>query len=79
MKAAYCRIYQRCLWLSIPFLPYRRPKLFYSTSKLTGVFEERGIHSVLVITDPGVKKLGLINRMLEHFDHHNIRRSEERV
>lgn len=73
MKAAYCRIYQRCLWLSIPLLPYRRPKLFYSTSKLTGVFEERGIHSVLVITDPGVKKLGLINRMLEHFDHHNIR------
>ena len=42
-KAAYCRIFQKCFKIAIPFLPYRHPEVFYSTSKLTGLFEEKGI------------------------------------
>ena len=71
-KAAYCRIFQKCFKIAIPFLPYRHPEVFYSTSKLTGLFAEKGIDTVLIITDAGIRKFGLLNRMLMHFDHHNI-------
>ena len=71
-KAAYCRIFQKCFKIAIPFLPYRHPEVFYSTSKLTGLFEEKGIDTILIITDAGIRKFGLLDRMLMHFDHHNI-------
>lgn len=71
-KAAYCRIFQKCFKIAIPFLPYRHPEVFYSTSKLTGLFAEKGIDTVLIITDAGIRKFGLLDRMLMHFDHHNI-------
>lgn len=53
-------------------MPYRHPEVFYSTSKLTGLFAEKGIDTVLIITDAGIRKFGLLDRMLMHFDHHNI-------
>lgn len=71
-KAAYCRIFQKCFKIAIPFLPYRHPEVFYGTSKLTGLFAEKGIDTVLIITDAGIRKFGLLDRMLMHFDHHNI-------
>ena len=71
-KAAYCRIFQKCFKIAIPFLAYRHPEVFYSTSKLTGLFAEKGIDTVLIITDAGIRKFGLLDRMLMHFDHHNI-------
>ena len=65
-KAAYCRIFQKCFKIAIPFLPYRHPEVFYSTSKLTGLFEEKGIDTILIITDAGIRKFGLLDRMLMH-------------
>ena len=53
-------------------MPYKHPEVFYSTSKLTGLFAEKGIDTVLIITDAGIRKFGLLDRMLMHFDHHNI-------
>lgn len=72
LKAIYCRVFQKCFHIAIPFMPYRQPKVFYSTSKITGLFEEKGISKALIVTDAGVVKLGLMNRMLEHLEHHNI-------
>lgn len=36
------------------------------------VFEKNDIHNVLVVTDKSIRDLGLLDRMLEHLDHHNI-------
>ncbi|MDO4475335.1 MAG: iron-containing alcohol dehydrogenase [Lachnospiraceae bacterium] len=71
-RAVYCRIFQQAFHLAIPFLPYRQPEIFYSTSKLPPLFEKKHIRKVMVITDPGVRSLGLIDRMLMHMDHHDI-------
>lgn len=71
-KAAYCRIFQKCFKIAIPFMPYRCPEIFYSTSKLTCLFEKKNINNILVITDEGIRKFGLLDRMIMHFEHHNI-------
>lgn len=71
-KAAYCRIFQKCFKIAIPFMPYRCPEIFYSTSKLTGLFEKKNINNILIITDEGIRKFGLLDRMIMHFEHHNI-------
>ena len=63
-KAAYCRIFQKCFKIAIPFMPYRCPEVFYSTSKLTGLFEEKKINNILIITDEGIRKFGLLDRMI---------------
>ena len=71
-KAAYCRIFQKCFKIAIPFMPYRCPEIFYSTSKLTGLFEKKNINNILIVTDDGIRKFGLLDRMIMHFEHHNI-------
>lgn len=71
-KAAYCRIFQKCFKIAIPFMPYRCPEIFYSTSKLTGLFEKKNINNILIVTDEGIRKFGLLDRMIMHFEHHNI-------
>ena len=53
-------------------MPYRCPEVFYSTSKLTGLFEEKNINNILIITDEGIRKFGLLDRMIMHFKHHDI-------
>lgn len=71
-KAAYCRIFQKCFKIAIPFMPYRCPEIFYSTSKLTSLFEKKNINNILIVTDEGIRKFGLLDRMIMHFEHHNI-------
>lgn len=72
IKSLYCRVFQKCFKIAIPFLPYRQPEIFYSTSKLTGLFKDKNIDTVLIITDNGIMKAGLLERMIMHFEHHNI-------
>lgn len=72
LKAIYCRVFQKCFHMAIPVMPYRQPKVFYSTSKITELFETKNISKVLIVTDAGVVKLGLMNRMLMHLEHHGI-------
>lgn len=73
LKKIYCRIFQKCFKIALPFLPYRRPEIFYSTSKLSGVFEQNNIDKVLIVTDKSIHNLGLLDKMLSHLDHHNIK------
>lgn len=73
LKKVYCRIFQKCFKIALPFLPYRKPEIFYSTSKLSGVFEQNNINKVLIVTDKSIHNLGLLDKMLTHLDHHNIK------
>lgn len=72
LKKVYCRVFQTCFKVAIPFLPYRTPEILDSTGDISSVFEKNGIHTVMVVTDKGVRNLGLIDRMLMHLDHHHI-------
>lgn len=72
LKKIYCRVFQKCFKIALPFLPYRKPEIFYSTSKLSGVFEKNHIDTVLIVTDKSIRQLGLLDKMLTHLDHHHI-------
>ncbi len=63
LKKAYCRIYQTALRLAIPLLPYRKPEILTGTELLPPLFHEKGIRRVLLVTDAGIRKLGLTRHL----------------
>jgi len=68
MVKAYYRLYQG-VFKSVSFLlPWREPKLLEgkdSVLKLSEVVKNEGLKTILVITDPTIASLGLMNGMLD--------------
>ena len=56
---AWCRIYQTVFRLAMPILPYYEPKIMHSTDQVSQVLAGKRIGSVLLVTDPGIARLGL--------------------
>lgn len=55
----YCRFYQGCMRMAIPFMPYRKPKILESLSVLPEFLSNKRVESVLLVTDKGIRGLGL--------------------
>ena len=68
----YCRAYQKVFKIvSDTIMPWRVPELITgagSIKKLPTFIMEKGIKSVLVVTDGMLMKLGLVPPMLEEMD-----------
>ncbi len=62
-KEAYCRIFQGAFKLALPILPYRQPTILKSNDELAGVLTSKNIKNVLLVTDKGIKNLGLTNAL----------------
>ena len=62
-KKAYCRIFQNVFKFALPVLPYRNPKIIGSVKGIPEVLEKRGYNNVLIITDAGIRSLGLTERL----------------
>lgn len=58
-KKAYCRTYQGVFRLMLPLLPYREPKLLASDQEVIDVLKEHGKDNVMLVTDKGIRGLGL--------------------
>mgnify|MGYP000071511582 FL=1 len=63
LKKAYCRIFQNIFKFALPVLPYRNPKIIGSVKGIPEVLEKRGYNNVLIITDAGIRSLGLTERL----------------
>ena len=63
LKKAYCRTFQTVFKIALPFLPYRKPKIVSSVKDLPDILEKRKCGRVLIVTDEGIKSLGLIKRL----------------
>lgn len=50
-KKAFCRVYQTCFHLALPLLPYRKPEVIDSVSKLPYILKRKELTSVLIVTD----------------------------
>ena len=59
LKKFYCRVYQGVFRIALPVLPYREPKLLMSNDDLVKVLVEQEKSSVLLVTDRGIRSLGL--------------------
>ncbi|MGN0983883.1 MAG: iron-containing alcohol dehydrogenase [Gemmiger sp.] len=62
-KKLYCRVYQTVFRLALPLLPYRTPEILDSTDCLPPLFAEKGIARVLLVTDAGIRRLGVTARL----------------
>lgn len=62
-RKIYCRTFQNIFKFALPFLPYRNPKILLSVREIPDVLRKRRCDSVLLITDPGIYRLGLTRRL----------------
>lgn len=75
MYRVYCRIYQGILWLASFMMPWRKPELLEgenSLLRLPKLIQEKGISSVLIVTDRGIASLGLMDGLLKGLDEADI-------
>lgn len=68
----YCRIFQAGFRAALPVLPYREPKVVSSCSALGEVFKKEKSTSVLIVTDAGIVKNGLLSPVEEIIKKSNI-------
>ncbi len=62
-RKMYCRTFQTVFKIALPFLPYRKPKIVGSVKALPEILKKRRCENVLIITDTGIRKLGLTQRL----------------
>lgn len=58
-QKAFCRVYQFCFHLVLPLLPYREPERHESIADIPQILRERGIGTVLLVTDPALRGAGI--------------------
>jgi alcohol dehydrogenase class IV len=63
IKKIYCRTYQAAFKLAIPVLPYRKPNILNGMEELPELLKQKNVDSVLLVTDSGIRSLGLTDRL----------------
>ncbi|MCI8556038.1 MAG: iron-containing alcohol dehydrogenase [Clostridia bacterium] len=66
-KRGYCRVFQKGLYMALPFLPYREPKILKSNQEVVEVLKSNGVSSLLIVTDKGIRGLGLTEQLEQLF------------
>lgn len=75
MKKLYARIYQMVVRIISPALPWRVPELVEgddSVLYLPANLKDKGIKNVLIVTDAGITKIGLMDPLLEKLEETGI-------
>ena len=72
LKKIYCRIFQNVFKFALPFLPYRNPEIISSLKAVPDVLKKKKCKNVLIITDAGIHKLGLTDRLEKVLTDSNI-------
>ena len=63
LRKIYCRTFQTAFKITLPFLPYRTPEIIGSVKGIPDILKKRKCSAVLIITDAGIRKLGLTKRL----------------
>jgi len=68
LKKVYYRSYQQVMKVAMYCMPWKEPFLLTgpgSIKKLPNLINEKGISSILIVTDPGLMKLNLLDDLFE--------------
>lgn len=68
LRKLWCRLYQGCFYLALPILPYREPRVRYSLDELDGILRRKKAKHVLIVTDSGLVKAGLLQLLTDTLD-----------
>ena len=63
LKKVYCLVYQTIFKLALPILPYRKPQVLKKVDLLSSLFQARQVTRVLLVTDAGIRKLGITQHL----------------
>lgn len=63
IRKIYCRTFQTAFKIALPFLPYRTPEIIGSVKGIPDILKKKKCTSVLIITDPVIRELGLTKRL----------------
>ena len=72
LKKIGCRVFQTAFRLALPILPYREPKIIPSCGELGDLLKNKKATSVLIVTDAGIVKNGLVAPVAEALKESNI-------
>lgn len=72
LKRIGCRAVQIAFRIVLPLLPYREPEVISSCRNLDSVFQREHTKSVLVVTDAGIVKNGLVALLLEVLEQNKV-------
>ncbi len=73
IKKMYCRIFQSCFRIALPILPYTEPKILGRVKEVIPVLKEKKYMSVLLVTDKGIRSLGLTQKLEEFLSENDIK------
>ncbi len=73
IKKAYCRIFQACFRLAMPFMPYREPEILNSVNEVPTLLSKLGIKSVLLVTDKMLRQFGATSNLEKSLEAANIK------
>ena len=71
-KKIYCRIFQMCFRIALPFLPYREPVILDSIKEIPNNLNKLSIKNILLITDKSIRNLGITKELEEVLSKNNI-------
>ncbi|HIU06896.1 MAG TPA: iron-containing alcohol dehydrogenase [Candidatus Onthoplasma faecigallinarum] len=72
-KKLYCRTFQVIFRMAMPLLPYREPKLLKDNDELIALLQEKQVKSVLLVTDKGIRGLGLTETLENQIKSNDIK------
>lgn len=72
LRKIYCRAFQKAFKFALPFLPYRNPEAIGSVKSLPEILLKKKCDNVLIITDKGIRNLGLTDRLERALKGNNI-------
>ncbi len=72
LNQIYCRVFQFCFKVAIPLLPYYNPVILNSVEEIPQVLKKKNITKVMLVTDKGVRNLGLTNSLEKALETNNI-------
>lgn len=72
IRKIYCRTFQFAFKMALPFLPYRNPKILPSVKGIADVCRKKDIDSVMIVTDSGIRSLGLTEFLEKSLTEHGI-------
>lgn len=72
VKKIYCRTFQSILKAALPVLPYKKPQIVSGVETLPGLLIHCGCDHVLIVTDAGIRALGLTDSLEKALQDHEI-------
>lgn len=71
-KKVFCRVFQFCFKIAIPFLPYYNPEILNSVQDIPQIIKSKKINRVLLVTDKSIKELGITESLEEQLRGNDI-------